>query len=248
MKFRLQASFPIIAAAIRPRRQILDYRDKVWPRTVANVKKVAAFETNPWRSSMAVLAEPTTEGVDDRLAKHNSLVLAVAQALAGANAGVIVATGGIAGAILAPDPALATLPISVMAVGMWAGTLPVGMLAKAFGRRFALQTGSVFGILSGIVSCLAMLQGSFLLLLLGTLCGGLYAAAHQSYRFAAADTASAHFRAKAVSWVLAGGIFAGVIGPQLVILTKDAWPAYLFAGTYLAQSACALLAASCWHS
>ena len=177
---------------------------------------------------MAVLAEPTTEVVEDRLAKHNTLVLAVAQALAGGNAGVIVTTGGIAGAILAPDPALATLPISVMVVGMWAGTLPVGVLAKAFGRRFALQTGSVFGILSGIASCLAMLRGSFPL---------------QSYRFAAADTASAHFRAKAVSWVLAGGIFAGVIGPQLVILTKDAWPAYLFAGTYLAQSACALLAA-----
>jgi MFS family permease len=192
---------------------------------------------------MAVLAEPTTEVVDDRLAKHNALVLAAAQALAGGNASVIVATSGIAGAILAPDPALATLPISVMVVGMWAGTLPVGMLAKAFGRRFALQAGSVFGILSGIVSCLAMLQGSFLLLLLGTLCGGLYAAAHQSYRFAAADTASVHFRSNAVSWVLAGGVFAGVIGPQLVILTKDAWPAYLFAGTYLAQSGCALLAA-----
>jgi MFS family permease len=192
---------------------------------------------------MAVLAEPTTEIVDDRLAKHNALVLAVAQALAGGNNSVIVATGGIAGSILAPDPALATLPISVMVVGMWAGTLPVGMLAKAFGRRFALQTGSAFGILSGVISCLAMLRGSFLLLLLGTLCGGLYAAAHQSYRFAATDTASAHFRAKAVSWVLAGGIFAGVIGPQLVILTKEAWPPYLFAGTYLAQSGCALLAA-----
>jgi MFS family permease len=192
---------------------------------------------------MAVLAESTAEVVDDGLAKHNALVLAVAQALAGANASVIVATGGIAGSILAPDPALATLPISVMVVGMWTGTLPVGVLAKAFGRRFALQTGSLFGILSGIVSWLAMVQGSFLLLLLGALCGGLYAAAHQSYRFAAADTASAHFRPKAVSWVLAGGVFAGVIGPQLVVFTKDAWPAYLFAGTYLAQSACALLAA-----
>jgi len=126
---------------------------------------------------------------------------------------------------------------------MWTGTLPIGMLAKAFGRRFALQTGSLFGILSGIIASLAMVQGSFLLLLLGALCGGFYAAAHQSYRFAAADTASAHFRPKAVSWVLAGGVFAGVIGPQLVVFTKDAWPAYLFAGTYLAQSACALLAA-----
>ena len=146
--------------------------------------------------------------------------------------------------MLAPDPALATLPISVMAVGMWIGTLPVGMLAKAFGRRFALQVGSVFGVASGVLSCIAVLSGSFGLLLAGTLCGGLYAAAHQSYRFAAADTASVQFRAKAVAWVLAGGICAAVIGPQLVILTKDLWPPYLFAGTFLAQSACAIIAAA----
>jgi MFS family permease len=157
---------------------------------------------------------------------------------------VVVATGGIAGVMLAPDPMLATLPISVMVFGMWIGTLPVGMLAKAFGRRFALQAGSALGVLSGLVSCVAMLSGSFLLLLFGALCAGLYAAAHQSYRFAAADTASVHFRAKAISWVLAGGIFAAVIGPQLVIFTKDVWPTYLFAATYLAQAACAVLAAA----
>jgi len=193
---------------------------------------------------MAVLADQAMEVTDDRLAARNALVLAAAQALAGGNNTVIVATGGIAGSILAPDPVLATLPISLMVVGMWIGTLPVGMLAKAFGRRFALQTGSAFGVLSGLISCAAMLSGSFALLLVGTLYGGLYAAAHQSYRFAATDTASAHFRAKAVSWVLAGGVFAAVIGPQLVIFTKDAWSPYLFAGTYLAQAACAVLAAA----
>ncbi len=145
--------------------------------------------------------------------------------------------------MLAPSPTLATLPISVMVLGMCFGTLPVGALAKAYGRRFALQTGSVFGILSGLISCAAMLRGSFALFLVGTLCGGLYAAGHQSYRFAAADTASPQFRPKAVAWVLAGGVFAAVIGPQLVILTKNIWPAYLFAATYIAQSACAALAA-----
>jgi MFS family permease len=193
---------------------------------------------------MAVVAEPAIEVSDDRLAARNAVVLAVAQALAGGNNTVIVATSGIVGSVLAPDPALATLPISVMVVGMWMGTLPVGALSKAYGRRFALQTGSAFGALSGLISCAAMLRGSFSLLLVGTLCGGLYAAAHQSYRFAAADTASSRFRAKAVAWVLAGGMFAAVIGPQIVILTKDIWPAYLFAGTYLAQSACAVLAAA----
>jgi MFS family permease len=192
---------------------------------------------------MTAVAETAIDLTDDRLAARNALVLAVAQALAGGNNTVITATTGIIGSMLAPDPALATLPISVMVAGMWLGTLPVGMLAKACGRRFALQTGSVFGILSGFISCAAVLRGSFWLLLVGTFCGGLYAAAHQSYRFAAADTASAQFRPKAVSWVLAGGVFAAIIGSQLVIFTKDTFPAYLFAGTFLAQSACALLAA-----
>jgi len=186
----------------------------------------------------------TAEATDDRLAARNALVLAAAQALAGANTTVVVATGGIVGSMLAPDPALATLPISVMAVGMWIGTLPVGILAKAFGRRFGLQVGSVFGALAGVISFAAVMSASFPLLLAGTLCAGLYAAAHQSYRFAAADTASVHFRAKAVAWVLAGGICAAVIGPQLVIFTQNLWAPYLFAGTYLAQSVCALGAAA----
>jgi cyanate permease len=47
--------------------------------------------------------------------------------------------------------------------------------------------------------------------------------------------------------VLAGGVFAGVIGPQLVIYTKDIWPAYLFAATFIGQSACAALAAIVLH-
>src|ERR1700722_20138036 len=170
---------------------------------------------------MAAIAEPTVaesaiDLTDDRLAARNAVVLAVAQALAGGNNTVIVATTSIIASVLAPNPALATLPISFMVAGMWFGTLPVGMLSKAFGRRFALQVGSAFGAMSGLISCAAVLRGSFWLLLVGTLCGGLYASAHQSYRFAAADTATPQFRPKAVAWVLAGGIFAAVIGSQIV--------------------------------
>jgi len=180
---------------------------------------------------------------NDALARRNASVLAVAQALAGGNNTVIVATASIAGAMLAPDKGLATLPITAMVFGMWFGSLPLGFLARHYGRRFALQTGSAFGVVSGLISYAAVTHGSFALLLLGTFCGGVYAAAHMSYRFAAADTASEAFRPKVVSWVLAGGVFAGVIGPQLVIYTKDLLPPYIFAASYLGQSVCALLAA-----
>jgi MFS family permease len=193
---------------------------------------------------MSAVAEPIPYGtIDDGLARRNAMVLAVAQALAGGNNTVIVSTASIVGAVLAPDKGLATLPITAMVIGMWFGTLPVGWLARRFGRRFALQTGSVFGILSGLISYAAVMNGQFWLLLIGTFCGGLYAAAHNSYRFAAADTASEAFRPKVVSWVLAGGVFAAVIGPQLVIFTKDLQSPHMFAASYLGQSACALLAA-----
>jgi predicted MFS family arabinose efflux permease len=191
---------------------------------------------------MTSVFTPTVEVDGDRLARRNAAVLAVTQALAGANNTVLVATGSIVGAMLAPNAALATLPVSVYVFGLWFGTLPVGALAQRFGRRAAFQIGTVFGVLTGLVCWRAVLDGSFLLFNIGAVLSGFYAAAHMAYRFAAADTASDHFKPKAISWVLIGGIFAGVVGPQLVIFTKDLWAPYLFAATYLAQAAVAIAA------
>jgi len=144
--------------------------------------------------------------------------------------------------MLASDPGLATLPVSVMVCGIWLGTLPQGYLARNFGRRFALQAGSVVGALAGLVSCVAVIEGSFLLFLVGTFGCGIYAAAHNSYRFAACDTASDDYRPKAISFVLAGGVMAGFIGSTVVIVTKDWWVPHLFAATFIAQSALAVVA------
>jgi predicted MFS family arabinose efflux permease len=191
---------------------------------------------------MSVIADISPVVADDRLAKRNALVLAIAQALAGGNSTVIAATAGIIGTMLASDPGLATLPVSVMVLGMWFGTLPLGHLARTRGRRFALQTGSVVGTLAGFVCCVAVLDASFELFLVGTFGCGFYAAAHQSYRFAACDTASDDYKPKAISFVLAGGVLAGVIGPAVVIVTKDWWLPHLFAATFIAQAMLAALA------
>jgi predicted MFS family arabinose efflux permease len=192
---------------------------------------------------MSAVAEPVADALTgDRLARRNALVLAITQALAGGNNTVLVATAAIVGTMLAPDKGLATLPISIFVLGMWMGTLPMGVLARRFGRRNALQIGTVCGVLTGLICCVAVLQGSFLLFNIGAVFSGLYASGHQSYRFAAADTASEEFRARAISWVLVGGIFAGVVGAQLVIATQNLWPPYLFAATYIGQSALALIA------
>jgi MFS family permease len=180
----------------------------------------------------------------DRLARRNAIILSVAQSLAGANNTVLISTGAIVGALLAPDRALATLPVTVYVCGMWLGTVPTGIIARRYGRQTSFFVGTAFGVLTGLVACLAVLTASFLTMCLAAVFSGFYASAHQSYRFAAADTASDTFRPKAISWVMIGGIFAGLLGPQLVIGTKDLWQPYLFAGTYLAQSAVAIVSAA----
>lgn len=179
---------------------------------------------------------------DDRLARRNAFVLAGAQALAGGNSAVIFGSAGIIGAVLAPDRSLATLPITTYVVGLWIGTLPVGAIARRYGRLAAFEAGALCGMLAGLVCATAVVFGSFTLLCLGTAFGGLYAAAHLSYRFAAADTASEAFKPKAIAWVLTGGVLAGIFGPQLIILTKDIFPQYLFAASYLAQAVVAIIA------
>lgn len=169
--------------------------------------------------------------------------LAIAQALGGANATVVYATGAVVGNTLAPDKALATLPITIFVVGMAACTLPAGAVAHRFGRGAAFMLGTGYGVLVGLLAALAVLLGSFWLFCAATFFGGAYAAVVLTFRFAAADCVPPERRARALGAVMAGGVVAGVLGPQLVTYTMDLWPPYLFAVTYLAQAGVAALCA-----
>ena len=171
------------------------------------------------------------------------LRLAIAQALAGANSGVVYATGAIVGNMLAPSKALATLPISLFVVGMAACTLPAGAIARRHGRRAAFLAGTGCGVLVGLLAALAVVLGSFWLFCAATFFGGAYTAVVLSFRFAAADCVPLERRPRALSAVMAGGVFAGVLGPQLVTHTMDLWQPYTFAATYLAQAAVAVVSA-----
>ncbi|EKK4083671.1 MFS transporter, partial [Cronobacter dublinensis] len=78
---------------------------------------------------------------------NNIIRLATAQALAGANSVVFYATGAIVGDAMAPDRALATLPLTIFVVGMAALILPFGALARRYGRRAAFLAGTSTGVL-----------------------------------------------------------------------------------------------------
>jgi MFS family permease len=174
--------------------------------------------------------------------RGNVVRLAVGQALAGANSTIVYATGAIVGDTLAPDKALATLPISVFVVGMAACILPSGAIARRYGRRAAFLAGTGCGVLVGLLAAAAVTIGSFWLFCIATFFGGAYAAVVLSFRFAAADCVEPQRRARALSIVMAGGVAAGVVGPQLVTATMNLSP-HMFAATFVAQALVAVLSA-----
>ena len=169
--------------------------------------------------------------------KRNALILATASAF-GASAGPIaISLGGLTGIyLLGPDKSLATLPVSGFMVGVAAGAIPAAMLMRRLGRRTGFIIGSAFGILAGLIAGSAVVAGSFAGFVVGLATAGFAGAFVQQYRFAAADAGSPAFRAKAISWVLAGGVAAAVIGPQTVIFTRDLLDPVPFAGAFFAFS------------
>jgi MFS family permease len=168
----------------------------------------------------------------------------VAQALAGANSTVIYATGSVIGEAMAPDPVLATLPISVLVVGMASSTLPAGMIAERFGRRTVFLLGNMFGVLAGLLGAFAIDRNNFTLFCVATFFGGVYAAVVLTFRFAAAECVIEPLRPRALATVLAGGVAAGVVGGQLVNVTMNLVTSHIFVGTYIASAVAALLSAA----
>jgi MFS family permease len=176
---------------------------------------------------LAALADPQ---------RRNVGILALAQALFMSVQGMgIAATPLAAYMILGPDEKwLATTPIVLVHLGIMGTTIPASLLMGVIGRRAGFSFGAMFGILSGAIGCAAMYRQSFPLLCLASLCQGMQAAFFWYFRLAAADATEPAFRAKAISLVMAGGVLAGFLGPQVAKWSVDWLAPVTFAGVYVA--------------
>ena len=156
------------------------------------------------------------------------------QALVASSTSLLVAASAIVGASLAPDPRLATLPVAAQQLATFLVTYPASQLMMRRGRRAGFSLGAALGVLGGGVATLAILRGSFAGLCLGTALIGGHAGFATFYRFAAAESAPAGRRERALGWVMSAGVIAAVLGPWLANRTKDL-------GTPFAASFAALL-------
>ncbi len=175
--------------------------------------------------------------------RRNLGLLIAAQSLGGASPPIIISLGGLVGQQLSSNPTATTLPVSLYQLGLALSTLPAAWLMNRMGRRMTYMIGALMGAMSGAVAAQGIAQSDFVMFCIGTSLAGFYAACVQSYRFAAADAVSdTSHQARAISRIMIGGLIAGIIGPQVVIWTRDSLPATPFAGSFYSQAALALLA------
>ncbi len=153
--------------------------------------------------------------IDDRRALRNVWILVAAQAFLGSQMPMIFVVGGLAGQQITPFACLATLPIALIVFGSMTTAPWLSSVMQRFGRRTGFWIGAVGGLSGALICAYALTIPNFWLFLLGSYLTGIYMSAQGFYRFAASDTASDAFRAKAISYVMAGGLLSAVIGPQL---------------------------------
>lgn len=169
----------------------------------------------------------------DREARRTAFILTAAQAIVGSAAPISMSIGGLAGHyLLDADKSLATAPITAFTVGVAAGAIPAAAIIRAVGQRSGFMLGTVVTGLGGALATFALYRMSFWLFVAGLLVIGGGGAFVQQFRFAAADNAPPQFKARAISWVLAGGVVTAVLGPQIVIFTREALAPVMFAGSF----------------
>ena len=159
-------------------------------------------------------------------------LLAFCQALGQTQMVLVFSVSSIIGASLGPNPGWATVPITIQFVLMTASTVPAALWMKKVGRANGFITFLVIGCIGASLMVYALYLQHFWLFCLGSGMFGSSAGANQQLRFAAVDAASDDFRKRAVSLVIAGGVFAGLVGPTLSSYGYDAISPILYGGVY----------------
>jgi MFS family permease len=185
------------------------------------------------------MSEPAPTGSPVR----NILLLSASQAIVGSNQAILGSIAALTAASMVTDRSFATVPVSLMIIGTALATGPAAWLIHSWGRREAFVFGAAITIpAAGLAAFAAWISSFWIFCVALALLGTTLAFANQ-YRFAVADSVPQGLKARAISWVLFGGVVAGFVGPQLAILSKDWIAGSTFAASYLVMAALALVAA-----
>lgn len=164
--------------------------------------------------------------------KRNIPILALCQALFMSGTSLMVATTALVGYALADDKIYASLPFTLQLVATMLTSIPAGILMNKIGRKKTFLFATVLAMLGAAICAYAVVNNSFFLFTIGSILIGIFSGFANFYRFTAADIVDKEDKSRAISFVMAGGVLAAIIGPNLANLTREMITGAAFAGSY----------------
>ncbi len=165
--------------------------------------------------------------------RRNIPLLAFAQAMMMSSTSLMITAAALVGRNLASDPALATAPLAAAFVSTMLASVPAAWLMHHVGRKRGFILASFIGAAGASLAAWSIVQQAFWGFVAGAALIGNHNAFGNYYRFAAADSVPARLKGRAISWILAGGVVAAFIGPNLANLSHDWIASAPFAGGFL---------------
>lgn len=145
---------------------------------------------------------------------------------------LLITISALIGFQLAPDKRLATLPLALQFFAIMCGSVPASLIMGRLGRRFGFLLAGCIGIVGAVFALWAIFHDAFVMYCLATICFGLFAAFGNYYRFTAAEVVPNDRKSTAIAMVMAGGVIAAFIGPNLANWSGGMFGHSQFAGPF----------------
>ena len=147
----------------------------------------------------------------------------------------MITTSAMIGANLASNPEYATMGVGMTFLAMMICSFPMSLLMGRIGRKGGFITGFSVALVGGLLISYSISKHDFVLYCISAFVMGCGMSCGQYLRFASIEVAGKLYKGKAISYVLAGGIIAAFLGPNLARYSRN-WLGVEFSGAYLCSA------------
>ena len=175
--------------------------------------------------------------------KRNIFLLSMTQFITLASVVTLITYSSLVAKMMTGSTTLATIPSATAFIATAAFAFPASIFMKKFGRKKGFFFGAFCGGLAGLLAVISIYLQNYYLLCFATFCHGIYQAFANYYRFTAMEVSPQSFHKQAVSYVILGGVLAGLCAPTLAqFFEANYFEPVLYAGTYCLIIALSLVA------
>ena len=171
----------------------------------------------------------------------NFIIICISSTIAAFPPMSVVLLGGIITSQIMMKDSLATVPMTLMIIGIAISAPIASRFMSMLGRQKGFLFSSLLSCLALIICSIAIYLENFFIFALGNfLIGSSQAFIHQ-YRFAASESVTKEFIPRSISIILLLGIVSALLSSNFAEYFKDFFPSYLFLGSYIFLSFTAII-------